>query len=255
MYEVAICDDSSMDRELLKRCIRELEEAENIIFHEYDSGKTLLQDMEKIRFNLIFLDIQMDELDGEKVADEIRKCDSEVVLTFITGYAEPTLHTIKVQPFRFIKKNMSEEEKKKDISESIKRMVEKSQVPVLLGKIGSSRIVLKPDDIVYIEKYKKAVRVHISDAAKKAFKKYMDGSQESDIRISDKLENIYHILSKHGFGYPHDSYIINFKYMISCTENEIRLEGFSETTFKVTRSKAVEFNRLKKEYLTAKYRR
>ena len=75
----------------------------------------------------------------------------------------------------------------------------------------------------------------------------------TEIRITNKLNSLYEVLRPHGFGYPHDSYIINFKYLASCKKEELRLQGFPDTVFKITRSKSVEFNQLKKEFLTSKY--
>lgn len=256
MYEIAICDDSSLDRMALRQDIEQNSELQmGLNFHEYCSGKELLDGMNEIKFSMIFLDIQMPEMDGEIVAEEIRKRDSDVILMFWTGYADPTPHSIKAQPFRFMKKGMPEENKRKDINDAIQKMIEKSQVPTFLGKMGSSRLILKPDDIVYIEKYKKSVKVHISNAAKKFHCIQAEDNNEPDIRFFEKLGILYDEFKEFGFGYPHDSYIINFKYMTSCSGNEIKLEGFHDVVFKVSRSKAVEFNRLKREYLTAKYGR
>lgn len=256
MYVIAICDDSSLDRMALRKKIEQNSELQmGLNFYEYRSGKELLDGMDKIKFSMIFLDIQMPEMGGEIVAEEIRKRDMDVILMFCAGYADPTPHSIKVQPFRFMKKGMPEEDKRKDINDAIQKMIENAQVPSFLGKMGSRRLILKPNDIVYIEKYKKSVKVHISNAAKKYHCIQTEDNNEPDIRFSEKLGVLYDELKEFGFGYPHDSYIINFKYMTSCSENEIKLEGFQDMVFKVSRSKAVEFNRLKREYLTAKYGR
>lgn len=254
MYEVAICDDSALDRRLLREDIgRYKKYQEQIRFHEYGSGRELLSKMEQIRFSIIFLDIQMGGMDGEKTAEEIRKLDDSVVLVFYTGCAEPTPHSFEVQPYRFIKKNMSQNEKNRNIIDALDKMAAVIQMPLLEAKINGGRLFLKPDDIVYIEKYRKSVKVYLSQSAKRWYHIRTIDDREPEIRIADKLGNLYSILRQYGYGYPHDSYIINYKYLMSCIENEIRLEGFPDTVFKVSRSKAVEFNQMKKEFLTAKY--
>ena len=76
MYDIAICDDMEMDRADLKEHITALlDKKEDVCFFEYTSGNDLLKAMEDIPFSLIFLDIQMEEMDGEETARQIRKRD------------------------------------------------------------------------------------------------------------------------------------------------------------------------------------
>ena len=251
MYEVAICDDAIKDRKFMKKEICENEKYGNMLrVHEYGSGLSLLKDMEKINFSIIFMDIQMEGMDGEQAAEEIRKRDDAVIIVFFTGYAEPTIHSIEVQPYRFIKKNMSAKERRKYIDDSLEKMVVVARMPFILAKMERKRIVLRSDDIIYIEKYKKFLKVHLSTAAKT---RHGITEEESDVRIYDKLENLYDILKPSGFGYPHSSYIINFKFIMSCRDEEIKLEEFPNITFRVARSKKVEFNSMKQMFLISKY--
>jgi len=163
MYDIAICDDSAQDRSTLKDDIMKCEiYSEHIRFHEYCSGKELLSAIGIAHFSIIFLDIQMRDLDGQKTAEEIRKRDDSVILVFYTGYAEPTPQSFEVQPYRFIKKNMSFAQRSRNIRAAMERMVEMNLSPVLEAKHDKMRLYLKPDDIVYIEKYRKGARVHLS---------------------------------------------------------------------------------------------
>lgn len=254
MYDIAICDDSAQDRSTLKDDIMKCEiYSEHIRFHEYCSGKELLSAIGIAHFSIIFLDIQMRDLDGQKTAEEIRKRDDSVILVFYTGYAEPTPQSFEVQPYRFIKKNMSFAQRSRNIRAAMERMVEMNLSPVLEAKHDKMRLYLKPDDIVYIEKYRKGARVHLSLFAMQKHHLDITKKEGTEIRITNKLNSLYEVLRPHGFGYPHDSYIINFKYLASCKKEELRLQGFPDTVFKITRSKSVEFNQLKKEFLTSKY--
>lgn len=255
MYEIAICDDSRADAESLKRSIQRCVKCRfDIRFHEYTSGKQLLSAMENIQFAIIFLDICMDEMDGEETAEELRKINDNVILVFFSGYAEPSVHSIRMQPYRFIKKNMSADEINSNLEEILQRMAVTIKEPVLDVKISRKQIKLRLDEIVYIDKYKKYIRVHITERAIKKHHISITDGKEPDIRITAKLEKIYQFLKPHGFGYPHDSYIINFNYVVSAFKNEICLEGYEDMVFRVTRSKAVEFNRLKREFYGKKYK-
>ncbi len=252
LFDIAVCDDALRDTEfLIRRILRLGVYSEALRFHRYRSGRALLKAMEKIKFSLIFLDVKMEEMDGEEVAEEIRKIDDSVVLVFYTGYAEPTPHSIRVQPYRFIKKNMPEKELDKNIKEALVKMAAEAELPTIMAKAGCKMLILKADEIVYIEKYSKSVRIYLSETAAK--KHQVDFENNPDIRAAFRLKDAYERLRAYGFGYPHDSYIINFRYVVSITENEFRMAGYENTLFKVARSKAVEFNRLKKDFYKKKY--
>lgn len=251
MYDVAICDDDVRDSEYLKQHImRNKKYGELLRFHAYRSGKELLDAMKLIRFSIIFLDIEMEGMDGEDTAEEIRKQDNSVVLVFCTGRVEPSLRSFEVQPYRFMKKNMTNAELDGYIMASLERMAELADMPWLEAKRKGEKLYLRPGDIVYIEKYKKNTRVYLSEQAKI---RYGIKTTSEEIRIADKLENLYEQLKSFGFGYPHNSYIINFDFMLSCKDHEFRLEGIQNTIFKISRSRATEFKILQRAFLMKKY--
>lgn len=255
MFEIAVCDDNTFDRkQLIQRICRNMTEPEKIRIHEYESGMSLLAAIKSIRFSIIFLDVQMNGLDGEETAVRLRGLDNNVILVFYTGFAEPTPRSFEVQPYRYIMKNMPDQVMDKYIKDSLNKMVEFGQTPLLSANMNRERLFLKADDIVYIEKYKKNTRVYISENVMRTYgvESSIDG-EAPIIRIPDKLENIYEKLKSYGFGYPHDSYIINFKYLVYCTSKNLKLKDMSNT-FQIARSKAQEFHRLKEEFMLSKYR-
>ena len=255
MFEIAICDDSLQDRNrLAERINKNMPENDKFRVHEYDSGIGLLTALKNIRFSIIFLDVQMKEMNGEETAVKIRELDNNVILVFYTGFAEPSPRSFEVQPYRYIMKNMTDEVMDRYIKDSLGKMVEFGQAPLLTANMNRERLFLRADDIVYIEKYKKNTRVHISDSSSRIYGINDPLSKDApDIRIPDKLENIYEHLKKYGFGYPHDSYIINFKYLIYCTSKMIRLKDV-DNMFQIARSKASEFHMLKEEFMLSKYK-
>ncbi|MEY8352354.1 LytTR family DNA-binding domain-containing protein [Lachnospiraceae bacterium 54-53] len=254
MFEIAVCDDNAEDRKLLiQRIVKNMSEPEKIRIHEYASGESLLAAIKNIRFSIIFLDVQMNGMDGEETAVRIRELDNNVILVFYTGFAEPSPRSFEVQPYRYIMKNMSDQVMNRYIQDSLSKMIELGQAPLLTANMNRERLFLRADDIVYIEKYKKNTRVHISESAMRVYGvKNNDDGQAPDIRIPEKLENIYERLKSYGFGYPHDSYVINFKYLIYCTSKIIKLKDV-DNSFQIARSKAQEFHKLKDEFMLSKY--
>lgn len=249
-YDVAICDDSLRDRSDLRQYIEANSGRDYLLrFHEYESGEGLLAGMKDIRFSLVFLDIQMSGMDGEKTAELFRRENNTAVLVFVTGYAEPSPRSFEVQPYRYIKKGMPEQQKIKYIQESLREMMFTEERPIVEAKTKGRRLCLALEDIIYIEKYKKTTRAYLTEGAREKY----ELEDECVVRIPEKLEKIYSNLKAYGFGCSHSSYIVNFQFLISCTETEFKMEGSPDICFKIARSKLAEFNQLRYQFMISKY--
>lgn len=250
--KIAICDDCRADRIRLLRHINRKSE-NDIQIYEYESGEKLLEAMAEVTFNAIFLDIQMKGLDGNRTAKDIRDRDAGVVLIFYTGYTEPTPVTFEVQPYRYIMKNMTEEQIDEYVDAALQKMYASACMPVLSAKAGRRQVMIRAEHILYIEKYKKSTRLYIA-ARYYAFYGLPCGRDGScgDIRLQEKLGGVYEKLKTYGFGWPHDSYIINFRYLCFCTTRSLKLEGV-DAEFSIARSKAKVFLEQKDRFISSKY--
>ena len=88
--KIAVCDDDKKDIARLKKLIKAYDADNNIGFSvsEYESGSELLKDVSNGEdVDIIFLDINMDDMDGLSVAKKIREKmdDVPIVLNTDTG--------------------------------------------------------------------------------------------------------------------------------------------------------------------------
>ena len=73
MYRIAICDDDIAYTEYLEKKIKEmLGKSERSSICKYYSGEEFIDDLE-LEFDLVFLDMQMGEIDGITAAIKFRK--------------------------------------------------------------------------------------------------------------------------------------------------------------------------------------
>ena len=252
--EIAVCDDCATEREFLIReiCGSRYYKSDMTI-HEFDAGEKLLDAMEHIAFDAVFLDIQMEGMDGNAAAREIRKRDINLVLAFYTGFAEPSSCTFEVQPYRYLMKNASEEQKQKSVDEVLEKAGCNSSVPLLRASIGRRQLYVKATDIIYIEKYKRHTRVYLPERALGLYQIIWEKDEEYPvIKVQEQLCDIYEQLKRYGFGYPHDSYIINFHFLCACTSQTIQMAGI-RSVFPIARSKAKKFHERKNAYFRSKY--
>lgn len=93
MLRIGICDDAAGARITLRAALeRALERRRSgeASFFEFSSGEGLLRWMEKHagELDLVFLDIEMGEVDGMETARRLREADEGLGLVFVTGYTD-----------------------------------------------------------------------------------------------------------------------------------------------------------------------
>ena len=92
MLRIGICDDSADARIALKAALEramDRRKGEGTFF-EFSSGEGLLRWLEKHagELDMVFLDIEMGELDGMETARRLRSADEGLQLVFVTGYTD-----------------------------------------------------------------------------------------------------------------------------------------------------------------------
>ena len=89
MYQIAICDDEQSFIQDLKINLERYaaDTGREFCFFEFHDGIELLENYQP-DFDLIFMDIKMEKLNGLKTAEEIRKTDSTVGLFFLTSLSQ-----------------------------------------------------------------------------------------------------------------------------------------------------------------------
>ena len=84
---IGICDDEKELRSSLRRVIEQEAQLNGLDYKvsEYSSGKEMLKALEKDAPELLFLDIEMDGIDGMEAARAIRKTRKDTVIMFVTA--------------------------------------------------------------------------------------------------------------------------------------------------------------------------
>ena len=92
MLRIGICDDVYDARLVLRSALERVLEKRRIQgeFREFSSGEGLLGWLEHHagELDIVFLDMEMGELDGMETARRLRAADGGLQLVFVTGYAD-----------------------------------------------------------------------------------------------------------------------------------------------------------------------
>ena len=202
---VAICDDESYWRESLKKYLNEYEKNNHIqILTEYfSSGYLLLQSVSD--FDVIFMDYQMENLNGIETAGRIRDRNKNCIIIFVSAYPDVALDTFEVDAFRFLTKPINKEKLFRSLDDYLK--AEKGQF--LIFKTHNGNIKLKEADIIYCEAVQRHTIIYTADTSYEA---------------PTNIRNVEKMLPAGKFMRCHKSFIISFYHIRSYDNNEITLD-------------------------------
>ena len=193
--KIAICDDREDDRSALRALLAAYEQDFEI--REYGSGNDLCGDMDFIRkCGIVFLDINMDDMDGLKAAGQIKSACPKVHIVLVTAYVNYALDGYKVKASRFLLKDDLEQTLQECMDDILREIMQEGRV-VEFGFVEGN-IRLRVDDIIYIE----------TDRHKNVF--FTKGQTFSIYRKMDELEED---LKGMGFVRAHQSFLVNMEYI------------------------------------------
>lgn len=89
MLNIAVCDDSRTDVEMLESAFDKLAQYQ-FSYEVYFTAKELLKHVIDYgeMYHLYIFDIEMPEMNGLQLAKEIRKIDAKALFVFLTGYTQ-----------------------------------------------------------------------------------------------------------------------------------------------------------------------
>ena len=109
MIKIAVCDDEKYFINEITEILENYLEKSGITYDidSFNSGEKFIELKEGInRYNVIFLDISMNDLDGMQVARRVREINKDVYIVFVTAFANFMADGYKVDAVRYILKNI-----------------------------------------------------------------------------------------------------------------------------------------------------
>ena len=157
---IAICDD---EQQFLSDfcCITDrLYKSLDMLVESFSSGSELLRQFRLHPYDIVFLDIEMPEMDGITLAEELRTLSSEVSIVFLTGHIEYALKGYEVNALRYLTKPVDEGKIKAVIDHVLQKQANEKQ---LWLKTDEGDIRLRMNDILFIESQNQSVVVNTAE--------------------------------------------------------------------------------------------
>lgn len=196
---VLLCDDDKRDIDKLETLIDKYGAANNIQFKvdSYSAGEELLDDVIKGKSaDILFLDINLEGMDGIEIAGKIREKYESVPIVFITAYINYALEGYKVRANRFLVKDDLENTFSECMDDICKEIIKKRKSMMFRCVDGDRRINLS--DISLFETSGRQVVIH---------------SGNNTFQMYEKLNSLEEKLTDYGFIRIHRFYLVNIKYI------------------------------------------
>jgi two-component system LytT family response regulator len=179
-YKAIVIDDEPAARRLMKSLLQEYSEIVTVIA-EAGTGGEAIQKIEYLNPDLIFLDIQMPDLTGFEV---IEKLSRKPNIIFTTAYEQYAIKAFETFSIDYLLKPIKEERLKQSIEklrqfgrlntsinitglqEIIRQFRAPTKTTAFTIKTGDRIILLRFENIVYLEAQDKYVFVYTADGQK-----------------------------------------------------------------------------------------
>ncbi len=205
--DIAICDDEKIIREQINELI--VKEKPEVCPELYGTGDGLLSAGK--RFDMVFLDIQMEGTDGIETARLLRERDEDTILIFITGIREYVFEAFDVAAFHYLLKPV-EEDKFREVFRRAERELEKrkrKRRETVFIRTRNRSFTLEKDSILYIESRGKKVEIHAGG-----------GNIEAYVSMNELEAQL-----GEGFYRCHRGYLVNMAYVAEYDNESITLSN------------------------------
>ena len=162
--DIAVVDDEKAIREHICGLVEEQQPESRI--EAYATGGELLASGK--RFDIVFLDIQMEGMNGIEAARSLREKNAnlgveDTVLVFITGIRDYVFDAFDLYAFQYLLKPIDEGKFAEVLERAVREAAKKKERRVLF--IKSRNLTLDQSEILYIESRAKKVEIHTAGAA------------------------------------------------------------------------------------------
>lgn len=212
---IAVCDDEKFYREKVQKLLEHYFSGckINYTIQLFSSGEEFLQENEnKVKFDIVFMDINMSRMDGIRTALHMRSVHSHTYIVLITAFIQYALEGYKVDAVRYIMKDTLDSA----LDECMDTILKKMQLSRINFSFLEGEKWLYTDNIFYVESQRH-----------KAVFFYLDEKMEN-YHIYEKLDVIEERLSGYGFLRIHKSYLVNMKHICRISNYTAYLDNGEE---------------------------
>lgn len=201
MIRIALCDDDKTFLEQLSANIKQFcQEHDKVVETTlFTQGEVLLNRISLGNdFDLLFLDVGMPKINGLEVAQEVRKCNRQILIIFLTSFIGFAPEAFEVEAFRYITKFRVKEKLASALQDAIQRLEASHRKSLTISCYNDIQRI-PYEEILYVQRVDRLLEIvtvqHRSMNCRKGIKQLIEELQDDRFVLVDRgcFVNIEHV--------------------------------------------------------------
>ena len=211
MIRIAIVEDEKKERAQLQAFIQRFSNENNVEIktEEFTDGIQLIQEYER-NFDVLFLDIEMEKLNGIDTARKIREKDKEVIILFITNLFQYAIEGYEVEAMDFVVKPVNYLAFSSRMNKVLKKLDQKT-CHLIPFQVKKETIMLNAHDIILVETNNKKTIIKMGIEA---------------VNCSESMQEVQKKLEAYGFYRCHSGFLINMNYITKLNSETVVVQKY-----------------------------
>ena len=224
---IGVCDDEIHILEMLRNMIRDYCErnALEAEIHLFSSGAELLSLAQNL--DLLFLDIEMPEIDGIEAGKLFRKKNQHCKIVMATCREDRIKEAFYLEAYRFLSKPFDPSEFEEAMRDFERSMAGYRQIELWEAR---QRVLVRQRQIIYVQTFDSYTEFIVGNRLMRSEKSLQDLEEELDPELFFRVNK---------------KYLVNFRYIDSYCKGELTIYG---QTMTVSRRKKREFEQRYREF-------
>ena len=257
IIRVAICDDEVVFRSYLKEQVINsfAAKGQRCTVESFSSGEQLIaQKSDIVTYDIVFLDVDMEQMSGVDTAERIRQTDQNVFIVFVTNFIDYAVEGYRVNAIRYLLK--SAENFDELLQEAVNAILQKIQSGPknTQYRFQEGEVCFSHDRLIYIESKLHQLDFYILEEKDKSehngilFRQKAESSSDRDIAALQGDAYSIRKYTKHGtlnrtemelsdetYIRIHQSYLVNPAFVKKIEKRMVIL--FDETSLPISKAR------------------
>lgn len=207
-YKFAICDDDIQFCNKIKSYIIEYYGENRVEISIFNSGEDFIKS--KVKYDCIFLDIEMINLNGIEIATMIRNYDLDTYIIIVSGFPKYKNVAYRLHVFDYLDKPLDKTMLFKTLDD-MTILLQNSQIDIYeYFQTNHGLVKLKVNDIMYFEYSERKINLYTNSDSIYQF-------YDTIYKLEERFKQ-YHFIS------PHKAFLVNIDYIQNIHMNDLILE-------------------------------
>ena len=226
IFKIAVCDDEQIICFTLYETLLKLSEFKSVKFEIdcFTSGEALCREMEITSYDLLFLDIELPQMNGVAVGQYIRETlkNETIQIIYISSKQKYAMELFDMHPLNFLVKPLTDDKIEKVIDKFL--LINKTDVELFSFKIGHEYYKVHISDILYFSSSGRKIKLI---------------TRNKEYEFYGSLEAIYSELKNKNFLFVHKSFLVNYRYVEKYQYEQVTMSDNRVIPISQSRRKAI----------------